>query len=192
MGPGIIIPVAVLAIAVPVVFAWARRLRDGAASSDGDPPMSGARLTSNALRQLPAPPWRIVYEIAADKLDGVEHVVVGPPGIFAVITTMDPMPVGSAAAHDPHDVARAAIARGGLDDALARCAMSSDALVTVHWGPPGDGPAALETVPGALSVDGRSLAAWACALDGSRLAPAQIDLAWQTVTTTIGRPDPLA
>jgi len=28
--------------------------------------------------------------------------------------------------------------------------------------------------------------------DGPPLSPAQVDLAWQTVVTAIGRPDPLA
>lgn len=203
MGPGIIIPVAFVAVVVPVVFVLAKRhLKDGVASGADEPVVApGVRLTSNALRELPTPPWRIVYEIAEDKLGGPGHVLLGPPGVFAVVTSMDPMPAGPDPTPDPHVVAAAAIARGGLDDALRRCAMTSDQLLTVHWGAAlADGaPVAVPTAPGALAVDGRSLRVWAeqalAELEDdpgrSPLPQARVDLAWQTVTTSIGRPDPL-
>ena len=201
MGPGIVIPVVLVAIVVPIGFTMAKRyLKDGVALRDEDDPATtpGVRLTSNALRALPTP-WRVVYEVAEEKLGGPHHVLIGPAGIFAVLTSMDPLPA-PVSATDPHAVAAAAIARGGLDDALRRCAMTSDRLLTVHWGPRADGaPISVDTVPGALAVDGRELGRWADALvdevtrDPTRrgLAPAQIDLAWQTVTVAIGRPDPL-
>ena len=68
--------------------------------------------------------------------------------------------------------------------------MSSDRLVHVHWGAAAGSEIAVDVMPGLVAVDGRQLATWA---DGSRsrLTPAQVDLAWQTVTTAIGRPDPL-
>lgn len=193
MGPGIIIPLVLVAIIVPVAFTWAKKnLKDGGArSSDEVVVTPSARLTSNALRELPIPPWRVVYEIAEEKLGGLGHVLIGPAGVFAVQTSMDPLPE-PIPDPDAHTVARAAIARGGLDDALRRCGMSSDRLVTVHWGANADGsPIAVETVPGAIAVDGRALTGWAAGLTGD-LSPAQVDLAWQTVTTAIGRPDPLA
>lgn len=205
MGPGIIIPVVLLVIIVPVVGVLAKRyLKDGVANQRDEPVVApSARLTSTALRELPTPPWRVVYEIAEDKLGGPGHVLIGPPGVFAVVTSMDPMPTATDGTHDASAVAAAAIARGGLDDALRRCAMSSERLVTVHWGAPTPGgPIAVDTLPGATAVDGRSIAEWArravgAAADATEadrppLTPAQIDLAWQTVTTAIGRPDPLA
>lgn len=197
MGPGIIIPVLLIAIVVPVAFTLARRyLRDGAGSPiDESVVAPSTRLTSNALRTLPAPTWRVVYEIAVDKLGGPTHVLIGPPGIFAVTTSMEPMPTTSSADRDARAIASAAIVRGGLDDALRRCAMSSDRLLTVHWGAPTDGaPVAVETLPGVIAVDGRSIARWAERAEpsGEPLSPAQVDLAWQTVTVAIGRPDPLA
>lgn len=193
MGPGIIIPVVVLAIVVPIGFTWARRLRDaGATGADVGTTAPATRLTSNVLREIPSPPWRVVYEIAPDKLGGVEHVLIGPPGIFAVATTMEPVPAGPPTRTDAHAMAQAAIVRGDLDDALRRCGMTSRALVRVHWGPPNGGPTAVTTLPGVVAVDGRSLVAWTHGLDDSDLGPAQVDLAWQTVTTAIGRPDPLA
>ena len=202
MGPGIIIPLVLIAIVVPIAFTLAKRyLKDGAASGVDEPVIApSTRLTSNALRALPTPTWRVVYEIAAEKLGGPTHVLVGPPGIFAVLTSMDPMPADPPAEHDPHTIANAAIARGGLDDALRRCAMSSDRLLTIHWGAPiGGAPVAVDTVPGAVAVDGRSVGRWAeqaitDVTDGSArepLSPSQVDLAWRTVTVAIGRPDPL-
>jgi hypothetical protein len=191
MGPRIIVPIVLLLIVVPIAFTWARRLRNGISTAVEITPPPSARLTSNALRTLQAPPWRVVYEIAADKLGGIEHVLIGPPGIYAMQTSMEPMPAPSEP--DPRAMGRAAIARGPLDDALRRCAMDSSALVTVHWGvdPTATGGPALEVLPGAIAVDGRRIAAWTEALPAA-LTPAQVDLAWQTVLTSIGRPDPLA
>ena len=109
---------------------------------------------------------------------------------------MDPLP-GPIADPDPHAVAAAAIMRGALDDALRRCAMVSDRLVRVQWGATTAGaPVSVELMPGVTAVDGRCIADWARAVttgrDGPALSPAQVDLAWQTVLTAIGRPDPLA
>ena len=191
MGPGIVIPVVIVLVVVPLVFTWARRtFKEGAGKPVDAVPPPSARLTSNALRDLPSPPWRVVYEVAADKLGGIEHVLVGPGGVYALQTSMDPLP--AAGGDDAHAIGRAAIARGPLDDALRRCAMSSDALVTIHWGVAGGatGSPAVEVVPGAVAVDGRRLASWVDGLP-TALTPAQVDLAWQTVVTGIGRPDPL-
>lgn len=203
MGAGIIIPIVVIAVVVPLAIVVAKRfLRDAPSSHADDLPVApSARLTSNALRELPSPTWRVVYEIADDKLGGPGHVLLGPAGIFAVQTSMDPLPARPSGPPDAHEVAAAAIARGSLDDALRRCAMASDHLLTVHWGAPvDDSPIAVDTVPGAIAVDGRSLTAWAeravadLMSDAGRepLSQARIDLAWQTVTVAIGRPDPLS
>ncbi len=196
MGPGIIIPLLALTILVPVVFMWATKQFKNVGQSGHDDPISApsARLTSKVLRELTAPPWRVVYEIAEDKLGGVEHVVIGPPGIFAVETSMEPLPPPPSGEPDAHEVARAAIARGDLDDVLRHCAMSSDRLVRVHWGQRehDDHAVAVELLPGATAVDGRSLTGWAGSLRETALTPDQVDLAWRTVLTGIGRPDPLA
>jgi hypothetical protein len=194
MGPGILVPVVIVLVVVPVVFWWARtRLQASGAAGLADSPDPSIRLTSNALRGLPAPPWRVVHEIAVDKLGGIEHVLVGPAGIFALRTSMQPLPAPASATPDAHAIGRAAIVRGALDDALRRCAMSSTSLVTVHWGVnPAGSPAAVDVLPGSVAVDGRSIAAWAASFPAAGLTPAQVDLAWQTVVVAIGRPDPLA
>ena len=197
MGPGIIIPVLLLVVIVPVVFVWARRQFKEPGNVAGELATApAARLTSNALRTLQSPPWRVVYEIAPERMSGVEHVLIGPGGIFAIETSMDPMPA-PIADPDPHAVAAAAIVRGGLDDALRRCAMTSDRLVRIHWGANDSGsPVSVELLPGVTVVDGRRVGEWADAAsvgrDGPSLSPAQVDLAWQTAVTAIGRPDPFA
>lgn len=199
MGPGIIIPLVVLVVVVPLAFTAAKRyFKDGGRDRPDEPPVPPSDLlTSKALRELPSPMWRVVYEISEDRLGGPGHVLIGPPGAFAVVTTMDPVPSHAEDAPDATTVAAAAIARGGLDDALRGCAMSSDRLLRIHWGARTDGtPSDVDVMPGVTAVDGRSIVDWAARAvegpDGSRLTAAQVDLAWQTVTTSIGRPDPLA
>lgn len=194
MELGIIIPVVIVAVIVPVAFTWAkRRYRDAPETSDEPTAVPTARLTSNALRELPSPPWRVVYEIAEDKLGGVEHVLIGPPGVFAMQTSMDPVPEHSEPAPDAVTVARAAIARGDLDDALGPCGLSSDRMVRVYWGATDQPhPAIVDVMPGVVAVDGRAITAWSERLDGEQLSVAQVDLAWQTVLRAIGRPDPLS
>ncbi len=194
IGPGIIVPIILLAIATPAGLVWAKKLKTVEVStSAGSASAAAAHLTSAALRDLASPPWRIVYEIGEEKLDGIEHVIIGPAGVFAVQTSMDPLPAPRVDPASAHEIARVAILRGGLDDALRRCAMSSDQLVTFHWGIGSDpqGPA-VAVSPGAIAVDGRAIPAWAATLREQRLSPAQVDLAWQTVVTATGRPDPLA
>ena len=194
MGPGIIIPLVVIAVVAPLGFMWARKQFKESTTETGDEVLApGSRLTSNALRGLPSPPWRIVYEIAHDRLGGVEHVLIGPPGVFALVTSMEPVPA-PVEAPEPHRVAEAAILRGGLDDALRRCAMTSERLLTVHWGVNGSPvpPAGVEALPGVTAIDGRQLQTWASTVEIRSLTQAQIDLAWQTIVTAIGRPDPLA
>lgn len=194
MGPDIIIPVIVVAVLVPGAIVWAKKNfkdRVGADHDDGAVPPSD-RLTSNALRELSTPPWRVVYEVAPGRLGGIGHVLIGPAGVFALRTTMDPLPQTPAVDADASAIAQAAIARGGLDDALRRCAMSSDRLVVVHWGVNDTAEIKVDLMPGVIAVDGRSLATWAATAGPDTLSPAQVDLAWQTVVTSIGRPDPLA
>ena len=151
------------------------------------------RLTSGALRALPTPPWRVVYEIGTERLTGAEHVVLGPPGAFAVTTSLDPLPGEPAHDPDPVALASAAMLRGGLDDALHRVRLSSAGLVVVHWGgADADAPPAVPGMHGVTHVDGRRLDEWAGTFAGATLTAAQVDLAWQAVVTAIGRPDPLA
>ena len=193
MGLDIIIPVVLIAVIVPTGFVWAKRtFKDGAGSDLDDAVVTPSdRLTSNALRALECPPWRVVYEVASNKLGGIGHVLIGPPGTFAIQTSMEPLPHPPDTDPEPAAIGRAAIARGELDDALRRCAMSSDRLVVVHWGVNDSERLDIEPVPGVVAVDGRRFAEWAGSLPGDALSAAQVDLAWQTVTTAIGRPDPL-
>lgn len=192
MGLDIIIPVVLVAVLAPVAFVWAKRtFKDSPGVVDDAVVAPSDRLTSNALRGLESPPWRVVYEVAPDKLNGVGHVLIGPAGVFALRTTMDPLPQHPTDSAEPREIAAAAIARGGLDDALRRCAMSSDLLVNVHWGPNEGADIAVDLMPGVIAVDGRAISTWAAGRSTAPLTSSQVDLAWQTIVTSIGRPDPL-
>lgn len=192
MGLDIIIPIVLIVVLAPVAFTWAKkRFKDNTGVVDDAFTPPSDRLTSNALRELESPPWRVVYEVAHDKLNGVGHVVIGPAGVFALRTTMDPLPHEPTEEAEPRAVADAAIARGGVDDALQRCAMSSDRLVMVHWGPNDRAEIAVDLMPGVTAVDGRAISTWAAGRSAEALTESQVDLAWQTIVTAIGRPDPL-
>ena len=133
-----------------------------------------------------------MYEVSGE-LGDVDQVAIGPSGIYALETVLTPMPEPEAgtASGTAGTIAVAAIARLKLDEMLQRCAMSSDALVRVHWARDDGGPACVELGHGSLAVSGHRLVEWLDALPIDRLSAAQVDLAWQTVTTGIGRPDPL-
>jgi len=193
MGLDIIIPVVLVAILAPTGFVWAKRnFKDNAGRVDDVFVAPSDRLTSTALRELESPPWRVVYEVAHDKLNGIGHVVIGPPGVFALRTTMEPLPHEPTTDADAKTIAEAAIARGGVDDALRRCAMSSERLVMVHWGVNDSAEITVDLMPGVTAVDGRAITTWAAGAGPETLTQSQVDLAWQTVVTAIGRPDPLA
>ena len=131
MGPGIIIPVLIVAVVVPVGFAVGaapfqggrrcrrRRAADGAGRAPDEQRPAGARRRRRGASCTRSP---------TTGSDGVEHVLIGPAGVFAIVTSMDPMPAPAIDDPDPHAVAAAAIMRGALDDALRRCAMTSDRL----------------------------------------------------------------
>ena len=136
MGPGIIIPVAVLAVAIPVTLGVTRRRFKQVAAGIG-PDLGHAtdpavRLTSNALRVLGTPPWRVVHEIARQRLGGIDHVVIGPPGVLPIMTTIEPLPSApSEGEHDPAAVAEAAVLRGDVDSFGVRA--SGSAATYAMW-----------------------------------------------------------
>jgi hypothetical protein len=192
IGPGIVIPIVAVAILVPATFVFFKRYLNSIKLESASLVPSGARLTAAALHRLPTPPWRVVYEVPSDSLGGIDHVLIGPAGIFAITTTLTTMPSVSAERPSAETVARGAIARGDLDDVLRRSAMESTGHVTVHWGRADDADAVVvEIAHGSIAVSGHRIDDWFESLSPSGLSPAQVDLAWQTVVTGIGRPDPL-
>ena len=140
---------------------------------------------------LPTPPWRFVFEISKDKLGGVDHVIIGPSGVIAVSTQILDRPV-LADCQDPQLVADAALMRGPVDELAKRAGLSCDVLAKVYWGAAQpERPAAVHSMHATLIVEGQRLDDWLFTLPPGPLAQAQIDLAWQTILTGIGRPDPL-
>jgi hypothetical protein len=192
VSPGIVISLVVVAAVVIGAFALYKRYLRSLAPDDRVRQVSGARLTSERLHELPTPPWRIVYEIGEDRLGGVDHVVIGPSGIIAVATTMADRPAPDATA-DAHLVAAAAMLRSGVDDLARRAGMPCDTLAKVFWGAPQPGrPAAFESMHATLAVEGQRLTEWLATLPPGPFNAAQVDLGWQAIVTGIGRPDPLA
>ena len=190
IGPGIIVPIVILAVVVPALFAlFRKKIR---AMAPGEPtPVSGSPLTSAALHRAAPAGWRFVYEVGGGELGDVDQVAIGPAGIYALETALTPMPEPPGDGAAAGAVAVAAITRMRLDDLLQRCGMSSDALVRVHWARDDGGPICVELGHGSLAVSGHRLVEWLQQLPQGRLSTAQVDLAWQTVATGIGRPDPL-
>ncbi|MGE5211318.1 MAG: hypothetical protein ACM3MM_08620 [Acidobacteriota bacterium] len=196
MSVGIIVPLIVLPVLLVGAYVWYRRsIAD--MRPDEVKPVSGLRLTAEALHRAPTPPWRVVYEVGG-ALGDVDHVVVGPPGVVAVTTVVADRPEPDrlrAASSDAILVSEAAIARGPLDELLRAAAASCDRWARVHWGMPDPGrPAADEVVHGSVLVEGQRIDEWLAAMAADADAPldaARIDEIWRTVVIGIGRPDPL-
>lgn len=191
MTTGIVISVIVIAVVLALVWTWYRRTIAGLDPNTDQRTVSGARLTAERLRDLPTPPWRVVYEIAEGTLGDVDHVAVGPIGPIALVTVMADRPAAGPPS-GAQAVANAAVTRGDVDDLTRRVGVSCDLLAKVYWGTPNpDGPAASDVVAGQVHVEGQRLDEWLVSLGGD-MPGSQIDLAWQSVVTGIGRPDPLA
>jgi len=198
VGPGIVIPLVLIPLLLVGAFTWYRRSIAAMKPSDAKP-VSGTRLTAESLHRLESPPWRVVYEIGG-ALGGVDHVVIGPPGVIAITTIVADRPDPErllAAAGAAQLTAEAAVERGPVDE-LARpsgvpCRLSG----RVFWGTADPNrPAFDDVVFGNHLVEGQRLAAWLDTLDHPssiepRLTQSEIDLAWQAIVMGIGRPDPI-
>lgn len=196
MDLGIVIPLVLLPIVIGGAFVWYRRSIAGLGTDDARP-VSGVRLTAEALHRHDAAPWRIVYEIGG-ALGGVDHVVVGPPGIVAVTTVVADRPAPEDLIENLGEtrlVSDAAIARGPVDEIARPSGVDCRLSARIHWGAPQPArPAFDELVHGSHLVEGQRLGEWLDALARSASDPldaATVDRAWQTVVTGIGRPDPL-
>ncbi len=191
MSLSIVIPLVVVAVVVVGGFAWYQRKMRELSPESGDRDMSALRLTGERLRTLEPPTWRVVYEIRGDTLGDVDHVVVGPPGVIAIVTLMMDRPVAETS-DEPARIADAAVTRGAVDELAQRVGLDCELLAKVYWGAPQpDLEAAHEITHGAVAVEGQRLDEWLTSLPGHRLTPGQVDLAWQAIVTGIGRPDPL-
>jgi hypothetical protein len=197
---GIIVSIVVILIAVFVGYRWYKRKIAGLALDTEARPVPGVRLTSETLRRLPHPPWRVVIEIGAEHLEGVDHVVIGPTGVIGITTVVADRPA-TAVERDAMTVAHEAIARAAIsahvEAAGIPSAASATSLAKVFWGAPDpDGPAARVDARGTSEVEGQRLVDWLQSLPPTMnaagpLSPAQVDAVWRSVLTGIGRPDPL-
>lgn len=195
MSLGIIIPIALLFVLLGGGLTWYKQTMQNMAPGSTPRQVNGARLTSERLRELPTPPWRFVFEISEDKLGGVDHVIIGPSGVIAVSTQMldRPLLADQPDQPDPQLVANAALMRGSVDELAKRAGLSCNVLAKVYWGTAHpERPAAIQSMHATLIVEGQRLNDWLLTLPPGPLTAAQIDFAWQTILTGIGRPDPLA
>jgi hypothetical protein len=195
---GIVIPLVALPILIVGAYVWYRRSM-AALKPDEAKPVSGVRLTAETLHRLDSPPWRVVYEIGG-ALGGVDHVIIGPPGIIAITTSMTDRPTPErllATSSDAQLVAEAAVERGPVDELARPSGVSCRLSARVFWGQPDpDRPAFDEVAHGNHLVEGQRITEWLNALDETTtdrdsLTPPQTDLAWQAIVMGIGRPDPL-
>jgi hypothetical protein len=194
---GIVVPLIVLPILLVGAYVWYRRsIAD--MRPDEARPVSGLRLTAEALHRAPAPPWRVVHEIGG-ALGDLDHVIVGPSGVVAITTVVADRPDPAQLRDTSSDavlVGQAAIARGPLDELLRATSASCDRWARVYWGTPDPGrPAADDLVHGSVLVEGQRIDEWLATMVADATAPldaARIDAIWRTVVVGIGRPDPLA
>lgn len=196
MSLGIILPLVILPLMIVGFFVWYRRSIADMKPSESRP-ISGLRLTAEALHRAPSPPWRIVYEIGG-ALGDVDHVIVGPPGVIAVTTSVADRPEPGQlldARSEALLVSDAAIARGPVDELLHATGSSCDRTVKVFWGTPNSQrPAADDIVHASQQVEGQRLDEWLAKIEGQTTSPldqARIDALWRTIVMGIGRPDPL-
>lgn len=192
LQPTVLIPFLLFFSALVGFYVWYRnKIKDLKLDPD-DRPITGARLTAERLRSLASPPWRVVFEIADKHLGPIDHVVVGSTGVLAIETLATDRPAPDPDAPTGQLTANAAIARGHVDELAAQVGLGCKTLVRVYWGAPQpDLPAGVELAPGLIAVEGQRLNDWLIALPPGPLQTAQVDQAWQTVSTGIGRPDPL-
>jgi hypothetical protein len=197
VSAGIIVPLIVLPIVIVGVFVWYRRSMADM-TPDAPKPMSGARLTAQALHRLASPPWRVVYEIGG-ALGSVDHVIVGPGGVIAITTLVADRPERSELLDTRSEaqlVSEAAIARGPIDELLRATGASCDQTARVFWGSPTPlRPAAEALVHASQLIEGQRLDEWLADIAAQTTTPldqARIDAVWRTIVMGIGRPDPLS
>lgn len=194
MAVRIIVPIIVVLAVAALLWTWYRQSL-ARLEPDDSTPIRPVRLTAEALRRLPSPPWRVVHEIADGTLGSIDHVVIGPGGAIAIETSVGERDGDRADPPDPatpHELAAASVARGEVDDLLAWTGASCILLARVVWGPPrADTPPAAEIMTGVVEIDGHRIEEWFVSLPPGRLSPSQVDLAWAAVVTGIGRPDPI-
>ena len=196
MSRGIIIPLILLPIAIVGVFVWYRRSIAALRPAEAKP-VSGVRLTAEALHRAPTPPWRVVYEIGG-ALGDIDHVIVGRSGVTAITTIVADRPDPDRLRSERGEailVSEAAIARGPLDELLRATSASCDRLARVYWGRPDTRrPVEEPLVHASVLVEGQRIEEWLATLDAAAsdpLDPDRIDAIWRTIVTGIGRPDPL-
>lgn len=194
MRVSVLIPLVLGIVALVAFWFWYRRAIARMSPDSDDRAPAAVRLTSERLSSLSSPGWRVVHEVPADRLGGVDHVVIGPPGVIAIETVLSDRPtaVDGGRTLTPEATMAAATARGAVDDLTHPVGIDCRTLAKAFWGAPdADRPAADEVAPGVVDVEGQRLIDWLESLPPSTMHSSQVDLVWSAVLRGIGRPDPL-
>jgi hypothetical protein len=166
---GIVIPLVVLPMLVIAGFVWYRRSIEKLAPEETRP-VSGVRLTAEALHRDAAPPWRVVHEIGG-ALGGVDHVVIGPPGIVAITTVATDRPALDDLLRitgETQLVSEAAVNRGPVDEVARPSGVPCRLWARVFWGAPDPSrPPHEELAHGSQLVEGQRIGEWLQALSSN-------------------------
>lgn len=144
----------------------------------------GEQWTAQELRKLTGKGWRLVNHVILKQRD-IDHVLVGPAGVFAVETkwTATPWEWGPV---DPRIVAAARTAREHAHDLtlwhdLKSLGIGEGHPVVFLWGQGAAGIPADAEVDGVRIVTGKSAAPWRASLSHDGLTADQIREAWSAL-----------
>lgn len=139
--------------------------------------------TAQELRKLPAG-WRLVNHVFLRRIPDIDHVVIGPGGIFAVETKWSGDPWRLPSDERLKDAVRVA---GGharilnLWSELRRASQCEVIPLLVLWGPRGDAPVDRCVVDGVQVIRGSVLKEWGRAIPEGALTREQVEQVWQVL-----------
>ena len=130
-------------------------------------------------------------DLIGGALGGVDHVVIGPPGIVAISTVAADRPVRDDLVRNTSDaqlVSDAAVNRGPVDEVARPSEVPCRVWARVFWGVPDPSrPPHEELAHGSQLVEGQRIREWLHALDANADDPLDataIDRAWASKPST--------
>ena len=142
----------------------------------------GEQWTAQELRRLRRKGWQVVNHVTLTAPD-IDHVLVGPGGMFAIETkwSATPWTVDDARIRSAAESACRNARRLGLWQNLKPAQVGQVRPVVFLWGAgAGELPESFE-VAGATIVPGHAAEAWRQQLGAGQLAPEQIQAAWSAL-----------
>jgi hypothetical protein len=173
------------------IWIWAIQSTGTAPTMMGD---LGEQLTAGELRKLRRHGWRIVNHVTLRPARDVDHVLVGPGGLFAVETKWSATP-WSQEPIDGRIVDAAAQARENAHDLtiwhhLRSLGVGEVKSVVIVWGAGARDFTAALSVSGTTVLAGPKLARWRRGLTEAELTSSQVEAAWQALDAQCRVRDP--